>query len=234
MTYASNRSTILTGDRYKLKERRISTQHTLHTLMPDPDEKIGVGHAFVKKYEPKVPTVLDKNNQPTRNFLEPEQESIGKINEQPTNHTEYQDNEDVFGWGVSSTLGSVSANTTRSYFGDSRTLPPELTNPEAHPSPFRDTTKKGKNPQMTSQLVNVKKAVVTGDSSLVAANYDSASDDDSDPENPSCLSFCDTGDSKKVIPQAPRKKSSSSTPSDARRDFTVLNSLFDKAVMKKD
>jgi len=39
-------------------------------------------------------------------------------------------------------------------------------------------------------------------------------------------------DSKKVVPQ-PRRQSSTSTPSDARRDFTVLNGLFEKAVHKK-
>merc|ERR1711970_72807 len=63
-TSISNRSTILTGERYKLKDRRQSAPHTLHTLMPDPDDKFGAGHAFVKKFE-KTTTVLDKNNQPT-------------------------------------------------------------------------------------------------------------------------------------------------------------------------
>ena len=104
--------------------------------MPDPDEKIGVGHAFIKKFEkPKNPTVLEKNNQPADSELRLETQPRS----QPSTATPTDD--DVFSWGAS--LGTVSsASTGRSYFGD-RTLPPELANPEAHPSPFGDTIKKG-------------------------------------------------------------------------------------------
>lgn len=223
VTYASNRSTILTGERYKLKDRRQSAPHTLHTLMPDPDDKFGAGHAFVKKFEKT--TVLEKNNQPT--------DSTNQnltIPEIPTNATTAVNDDDVFSWGAS-TLGTVSSSTTsRPYFGD-RTLPPELANPEAHPSPFGETVKKAKQAELTTAGINVKQEAVGKNGSLVAVQYDSASDD-SDPENPSCMAFCEKQDSKKVVPQ-PRRQSSTSTPSDARRDFTVLNGLFEKAVHKK-
>jgi len=103
--------------------------------MPDPDDKFGAGHAFVKKFEKT--TVLDKNNQPT--------DSTNQnltIPEIATNATTAVNEDDVFSWGAS-TLGTVSSSTTsRPYFGD-RTLPPELANPEAHPSPFGETVKKG-------------------------------------------------------------------------------------------
>ena len=63
---------------------------------------------------------------------------------------------------------------------------------------------------LTTNLVDVgsgfRKPEVGSGGSLVAATYDSASDDDSDPENPSCLAFCGQSDAKKVVPQ-PRKNS---------------------------
>ena len=52
--------------------------------------------------------------------------------------------EDVFGWGSETTStndgGSVSIGST--YTGG-RIMPPELANPNLHPSPFEDTAKKG-------------------------------------------------------------------------------------------
>ena len=53
-----------------------------------------------------------------------------------------------------------------------------------------------------------RKPEVGSGGSLVAATYDSGSDTDSDPENPSCLAFCGQSDAKKVVPQ-PRKNSQS-------------------------
>ena len=123
MTYASNKSTIITGERYKLKDRRASQQHTLHTLMPEPDEKIGVGHAFMKKFENS--SIIDKNN------------AESGMAAQSMNDA------DVFSWGEV-TVGSVSTSSKgRAFYGD-RAIPPELANPEAHPSPFEDRSKKGK------------------------------------------------------------------------------------------
>jgi len=42
---------------------------------------------------------------------------------------------------------------------------------------------------MTTAVVNVKQEAAGKNGSLVAGQYDSASDD-SDPENPSCMAFC--------------------------------------------
>lgn len=83
-----------------------------------------------------------------------------------------------------------------------RIMPPELANPNLHPSPFEDPAKKGiafyeclfvrlcsVKPVMKTNEIKVepKKEIKTEPTQLV--NYESDGSDDSDPENPSCMAF---------------------------------------------
>lgn len=202
-----------TSERYKVKDRAIESGTTkLHTLIDDNDPK----HHFVEpqlKSSP-IPTV------PT-------------ISKQPDS----TQNDDVFGWGSESTSdqgGSISISST--YTGG-RTLPPELANPNLHPSPFEDTSKKIKPAMKTSEVkIEVKKEIKVEPTTVAAASlvkYESDDSDDSDPENPSCLAFCSSSD--RGVPQPKRNSSTSdNTPSDLRRDSKVLNTLFAKAVRKNN
>jgi len=203
------------SDRYKVKERDHGAGKTkLHTLI-DEDEP---GHLYA---EPPI-----------------KQSAIASVT-QPKQSHQHEQKDDVFGWGSESskTEGSISVSST--YTGG-RIMPPELANPNLHPSPFEDPATKLKPAMKTSEvkievrpIVEVKQEQTNTKQLVSYGSDDSDDDDDSDPENPSCLAFCSSTD--KGVPQPKRNSSvTESNPSDLRRDPKVLNTLFGKAVRKND
>jgi len=247
-----------TNSGYKVKERSQSASHTLHTLLPDEDDTPGCKHAFTKAIFV-----------PGQGYIGPpstmtEKKPIGQTGSTVKSPT---GDGDVFNWGSDSVSAEVGTISTSSRFS-SRCMPPELANPNQHPSPFedkRDKTKKfitttsinidavpkkqeikiepgesdsspAKIAKIEYQTENIVAPVIKTEiktEPLVAYGDDSDSGDDSDPENPSCMAFCSEKDKKvRAVPQPKRTSSSSEpqTPSDARRDSKVLNSLFRKAI----
>ncbi|CBY35282.1 unnamed protein product, partial [Oikopleura dioica] len=194
VTFASNRSTIIRGTKraYAVgaeKEAKTTTQHTLHSLQPDTDGVIGVDHAFVKKHEPSNYN-SSKISSPRASIVLTG--GIAKKDSETAAIAKTQ-TEDVFSWGA-----SVS-DSTKHVYAPKRSLPPELLNPEAHPSPYEDPKKKKCNPMGGQQALNtglsggVIASVTSSKTGIVSSLYESSGDEFSeteDVENPNYSAFC--------------------------------------------